>query len=484
MDDSELRRIARQQEDRERERDRRDRERERRERSEYSMREEEHEAYAEEHQQDSADTEMVNEFMGIVENAKECYRSGEFFPALSFAFKGRKYFRNQLGNIVDSDRRMQLTTINDHLVELLDDILKRDNFEAIASQGAELAPQMVNLIDKLKPNDLQKMIENYSAELKTIESTSQLDTIPDKLDRLQNIESDLSGIEQNIENSQTDIEACQSCAIPLDLREDILGGKQKTAMDEIYQTIITKVGYSFEQPILQLDFLLVATVRTGLLKITIDRLRRNYEEIQERNKLQKANKRRLLFKLALIALAIIIFYSVISNIKEKNADKTSEYRDTYIQALNSKDEESAISILKEHTSDLSEVAVVAAAAHSMTRTAIAAINEHSNIDKSDGTGFSAIHYAVDHNDTKLMTSLLKNGVDVNKTVASSSADGGQTALIRAVKHGNDKIVKMLLSDTHIDINIRDLTGKSAEDYASEMNKKNILHLIKIQKKKS
>ena len=90
----------------------------------------------------------------------------------------------------------------------------------------------------------------------------------------------------------------------------------------------------------------------------------------------------------------------------------------------------------------------------------------------DDEGVSVFDIAITYDNQAMVTYLIEQGIDVNKTTRKS----GFTALMAAACYGRVSIVQMLL-EKGADPYAKDLKGFSAIDFARKMNKKSILELF-------
>lgn len=79
-----------------------------------------------------------------------------------------------------------------------------------------------------------------------------------------------------------------------------------------------------------------------------------------------------------------------------------------------------------------------------------------NVDEKDGDGYTALHWACDYGNDRIVSLLLRAGADVNIKDSDS-----QSPLIWACDKGHEVIVKILLKSNEIDINIISDQGYSA-----------------------
>jgi len=90
----------------------------------------------------------------------------------------------------------------------------------------------------------------------------------------------------------------------------------------------------------------------------------------------------------------------------------------------------------------------------------------------DNEGVSIFDMAITYNNIEMVSYLIKQGIDVNKTTRRS----GFTALMAAVSYGRGEIVKILL-ENGADKYAVDKKGFTAVDFARKMNKKSLLNLL-------
>jgi ankyrin repeat protein len=90
----------------------------------------------------------------------------------------------------------------------------------------------------------------------------------------------------------------------------------------------------------------------------------------------------------------------------------------------------------------------------------------------DDEGVSVFDIAITYDNKAMVTYLIEQGIDVNKTTRKS----GFTALMAAACYGRVSIVQMLL-EKGADPYAKDLKGFNAIDFARKMNKKSILELF-------
>lgn len=80
-------------------------------------------------------------------------------------------------------------------------------------------------------------------------------------------------------------------------------------------------------------------------------------------------------------------------------------------------------------------------------------------------------------DGQKLLQLVKDGVSI-----STQAANGQTAFIYAALTNQSELAGFLLQQPHISVDVRDMDGKTALDYAEKHADKVIYHLIKVYKK--
>ncbi|MBA1432005.1 MAG: ankyrin repeat domain-containing protein [Epsilonproteobacteria bacterium] len=90
----------------------------------------------------------------------------------------------------------------------------------------------------------------------------------------------------------------------------------------------------------------------------------------------------------------------------------------------------------------------------------------------DDEGVSIFDMAITYDNIHMVSHLLEQGIDVNKTTRKSDF----TALMAAACYGRVEIAKMLL-EKGADQYARDTKGFTAIDFARKMNKKSVLELL-------
>jgi len=90
----------------------------------------------------------------------------------------------------------------------------------------------------------------------------------------------------------------------------------------------------------------------------------------------------------------------------------------------------------------------------------------------DDEGVSIFDMAITYDNIHMVSYLIEQGIDVNKTTRKS----GFTALMAAACYGRVEIAKMLL-EKGADQYARDTKGFTAIDFARKMNKKSVLELL-------
>ena len=90
----------------------------------------------------------------------------------------------------------------------------------------------------------------------------------------------------------------------------------------------------------------------------------------------------------------------------------------------------------------------------------------------DDEGVSIFDMAITYDNIHMVSYLIEQGIDVNKTTRKS----GFTALMAAACYGRVEIVKMLL-EQGADQHAKDSKGFTAIDFARKMNKKSVLELL-------
>jgi len=90
----------------------------------------------------------------------------------------------------------------------------------------------------------------------------------------------------------------------------------------------------------------------------------------------------------------------------------------------------------------------------------------------DDEGVSIFDMAITYDNFSMVTYIIDQGLDVNKTTRKS----GFTALMAATCYGRVEITKVLL-EKGADQHVQDSKGFSAIDFARKMNKKSVLKLL-------
>ena len=90
----------------------------------------------------------------------------------------------------------------------------------------------------------------------------------------------------------------------------------------------------------------------------------------------------------------------------------------------------------------------------------------------DDEGVSIFDMAITYDNIHMVSYLIEQGIDVNKTTRKS----GFTALMAAACYGRVEIVKILL-EKGADQYAKDSKGFTAIDFARKMNKKSVLELL-------
>ena len=90
----------------------------------------------------------------------------------------------------------------------------------------------------------------------------------------------------------------------------------------------------------------------------------------------------------------------------------------------------------------------------------------------DDEGVSIFDMAITYDNIHMVSYLIEQGIDVNKTTRKS----GFTALMAAACYGRVEIVKMLL-EQGANQHAKDSKGFTAIDFARKMNKKSVLELL-------
>ncbi|QOP45645.1 ankyrin repeat domain-containing protein [Sulfurimonas paralvinellae] len=90
----------------------------------------------------------------------------------------------------------------------------------------------------------------------------------------------------------------------------------------------------------------------------------------------------------------------------------------------------------------------------------------------DDEGVSIFDMAITYDNIHMVSYLLEQGIDVNKTTRKS----GFTALMAAACYGRVEIIKLLL-ENGANQYAKDSKGFSAIDFARKMNKKSVLALL-------
>lgn len=94
------------------------------------------------------------------------------------------------------------------------------------------------------------------------------------------------------------------------------------------------------------------------------------------------------------------------------------------------------------------------------------INNRVDLNLKDKDKKTALIYAAEQNKLYILNLLVENNASLNEI-----DNKGRTALIHATLQGNINVVKRLLQENRIDKDIKDEYGKSAFDYALELNGK-------------
>jgi ankyrin repeat protein len=95
----------------------------------------------------------------------------------------------------------------------------------------------------------------------------------------------------------------------------------------------------------------------------------------------------------------------------------------------------------------------------------------------DDEGVSIFDMAITYGNEEMVTFLIENGVDVNKTNRRS----GFTPLMAAACYGRTNVAKILI-ENGANKNATDIKGFNATDFARKMNKKSILELLEFDPK--
>lgn len=90
----------------------------------------------------------------------------------------------------------------------------------------------------------------------------------------------------------------------------------------------------------------------------------------------------------------------------------------------------------------------------------------------DEEGVSIFDMAITYDNIEMVTYLVEEGIDVNKTHRRS----GFTPLMAAACYGRVEITKILL-EQNVDQSVSDSKGFKAVDFARKMNKKSVLELL-------
>ncbi len=90
----------------------------------------------------------------------------------------------------------------------------------------------------------------------------------------------------------------------------------------------------------------------------------------------------------------------------------------------------------------------------------------------DDEGVSIFDMAITYDNFSMVSYIIDQGLDVNKTTRKS----GFTALMAAACYGRVEIAKVLL-EKGADQHVQDSKGFSAIDFARKMNKKSVLELL-------
>lgn len=105
------------------------------------------------------------------------------------------------------------------------------------------------------------------------------------------------------------------------------------------------------------------------------------------------------------------------------------------------------------------------------------IDNNADISDFDDEGVSIFDMAITYNNIEMVSYLIEQGVDINKTKRRS----GFTSLMAATCYGRVEIVKILLyfgANQHA----IDSKGFTAADFARKMNKKSVLELLEYDEK--
>ncbi|XP_054290850.1 ankyrin repeat domain-containing protein 39-like [Macrosteles quadrilineatus] len=100
------------------------------------------------------------------------------------------------------------------------------------------------------------------------------------------------------------------------------------------------------------------------------------------------------------------------------------------------------------------------------------LNKGTEVDKRDGAGYTALHYAVRRGDTEMCRLLLSAGANINAVTRAGQA----TALHRAAMSGRVEVVKLLIA-SGADVKLKDTEGRTAEDRAQEYNQPEVFKLL-------
>ncbi|MBI3652623.1 MAG: ankyrin repeat domain-containing protein [Acidobacteria bacterium] len=101
-----------------------------------------------------------------------------------------------------------------------------------------------------------------------------------------------------------------------------------------------------------------------------------------------------------------------------------------------------------------------------------AIQNGADVNAAIPSGVTALFLAAGMGDKELVKTLIEKGANVNHR-----ADGGFTPLMQAALTGQLEIVKMLL-DAGADPTVKDTANKTAADWATDKNHKDVADLLK------
>lgn len=100
------------------------------------------------------------------------------------------------------------------------------------------------------------------------------------------------------------------------------------------------------------------------------------------------------------------------------------------------------------------------------------LHDKSQVNKTDASGWTSLHYAAAGNHTHIASHLIENGADINaKTVTD-----GKTPLHWAAFYGHFPIVELLVT-TGAKINEKDDDGFTALGIAERTELRNVMHLL-------